>query len=902
MALALPAMFVACQDQDVISTPNGNVEGQFVKLEEGFALIGSTEGDAATRGQWTSTNSGIKFVWRPNLINAGTYTYAPDQIGLAWTGVCLDKDGNVNADGSAVAAVDDRVFTNYKFNHFGWKKNGTEPTVDDCSSTGDFKTGTFTPVEGFSDGTNKLEGAYNATTGEMVYTGDKGVIDVAKWPGFTTADGATNGSEGLFNTNNSTVYAGQYIVYSPYDPKNTSNYIVATSKDEFAISGFQTEANRAKTMEEFTTEIFKYGYTTIKDGGDKTAKFATENLNGYVGIKLKGASGQTPTIKKVILYDATGKNLLTKVGLSAKGIYGGKSGKALYMDNSKVGKEYTETIAATINNGTGVQIANNAYSYITIPVLPTEAAISSLKVILINTDNLAVEKELKDITIERNAYVGKDWVDFKDIDFTNAPYLATDMTSLKEAIKDLDNTNNSDKDVSVRLLGNAEVSGKTDFATLTYVKTLTINGGKIIVPDAAGTNAIELSISDKYVVNSNIDVMQSCCKDLGGVLNVTGAAVLGGIINIGEAEDVDDAAHEAKLNFNGEAKVSVLKGTINNYGVATIAKTGSAKASHELDVDGGTINNYNTFSIETTGDKDKVDAKLFVETGALNNAEGAEMTVAGVLAVGNSATASNEGIVVDKISSQVTGNIYDLGEAPGQYVSEVDDKGNRFDAALYNRPTTTVRFVGTANMAYDLNKLNDSRLKASIKTYEVAATSGTTTFESSAEAAQTDIAMENLVVKSALTVSGKKTITPGGAVPAYDAYITLNVTNLNVESNTLTFSDVADNTKTVLNATNMVVKAGGIAAIGKFVCSEIANLTVNAAVTSPTSLAAGSITFDFSSQTWISNKIAIAGVADILQATASTGKDVAGDVWLLAGATSAGEGNWKHGIPTPWKK
>lgn len=900
MALALPAMFVACQDQDVISTPNGTVEGQFVKLEKGFALIGSTESDAATRGQWISTNSGIKFAWRPNLTNAVAKTYAPDQIGLAWTGVCLDKDGNINADGSAVAAVDDRVFTNYKFNHFGWKINGTEPTVDECSPAGDFKTGTFTPVEGYSDGINSLAGTYNATTGEMVYTASADAITA--WPGYTTADGATNGSEGLFNTNNSTVYAGQYIVYSPYDPKNTSNYIVATSKDEFAISGFQTEANRAKTMEEFTTEIFKYGYTTIKDGGDKTAKFATENLNGYVGIKLKGASGQTPTIKKVILYDATGKNLLTKVGLSAKGIYDGKSGKALYMDNSKVAKEYTETVTAAINRSTGIQIENDAYSYVTIPVLPTEAAISSLKVILINTDNLAVEKELKDITIERNAYATGAWIDFKDIDFTNAPYLATDMASLKAAISALDVAGNNGKDVSVRLLGNAEVSGKTDFATLTNVKTLTINGGKIIVPDATTGNGIELSIGDSYVVNSNIDVMQSCCKDLGGVLNVTGAAVLGGIINIGEAEDVDDAAHEAKLNFNGEAKVSVLKGTINNYGVATIVKTGTAEASHELDVDGGTINNYNTFSIETTGDKNKKDAKLYVKTGALNNAEGAEMTVAGVLAVENSAKASNEGIVVDKISSQVTGNIYDLGEAPGQYVSEVDDPTNRFNAALYYRPTTTVRFVGAAK-TYDLEKLNDSRLKASIKTYEVAANSGvTTTFVSSADAVQTDITMENLIVKSALEVTAKTTITPGGSVPNYDAYITLNVTNLDVENGgTLTFSEVADNTKTVLNATNMVVKAGGAAAIGKFVCSEIANLTINAATTTPAA-GAGSITFNFSSQTWISNKVKNEGEANILQATETGGADVAGDVWLLEDATSTGGGTWLNGIPTTWRK
>lgn len=889
MVLALPAMFVACQDQDVVSTPNGSVEGQFVKLGKGFALAGSTEDNATTRGQWTSGGNGIRFVWRPVATVSGGTTYIPDQIGLAWTGVCLDKEGKVNVDGSAVAAVDDRVFTNYKFSHFGWKINGTEPTIDDC--TGEFKDGSFEPVNTYTDQTNSLAGTYNTANGEMEYTATPGAI--TSWPAFTTKNAEANGSEGLFNTNNSTVYAGQYIVYSPYDAKNTSNYIIATSKDEFAISGFQVEANKAKTMEEFTNEIFKYGYTTIQEGGDKTTKFATENLNGYVGIKLKSKSGNN-TIKKVILYDATGKNLLTKVGLSAKGIYAGKSGKELYMDDSKVVKEYTETITATIAAGAGVAVTKDAYAFVTIPVLPTEKGISSLKVILINDQNLMVEKEIKDINIERNAYATGAWIDFKDIDFTDAPYLATDITSLQAAVNAVNVFANSTKDVSIRLLGNATLNA-TYLLPSMNAKSITIEGGKIIVPDNTGT-AFELSIGDGYVINSNIEVMQSCCKDFGGVLNITGAATLGGVVNIGEVEAVEDDNYEAKLNFNGKGEISKLKGTINNYGKATIAKTDDTTPSHQVTVDGGTINNYDSFVIETTADATKQDAKLFVETGVLNNAEGAEMTVAGVLAVGNSATASNKGIVVDKISSQVTGNIQKLGVAPGQYVSEVDNPGNRFDAALYYRPTTTVRFVGSVANEYDLDKLNDSKLKNSIDTYEVNAT-GKTTFASTAEAVSTTVTMKNLVVKSELAVEGKHTIAAvAGVSPEYDAYMTLSVENLDVQA-AMTFADVEDNTKTVLDAVDMVVKADASVAIGKFIRSEIENLTVNA---KGSGSAAGKITFDFSSQTWISKNITIAGTADILQATAATGSDVAGDVWLLSGATSVGDGNWLHGIPTPW--
>lgn len=71
MALALPAVFVACQDQDVVSTPNGSVEGQFVNLGKGFTLIGGTENDATTRGQWTSGDDGVRFVWQPVATRQG---------------------------------------------------------------------------------------------------------------------------------------------------------------------------------------------------------------------------------------------------------------------------------------------------------------------------------------------------------------------------------------------------------------------------------------------------------------------------------------------------------------------------------------------------------------------------------------------------------------------------------------------------------------------------------------------------------------------------------------------------------------------------------------------------------------------------------------------------------------
>lgn len=883
VALAAVASLTACQDQDVLSTPEGMTEGQFVKLEKGFTLVGTTEGSAETRGQWAYTSAGVKFYWRPNNVS-GTLKYTPDEIGLAWTGVCLDKDGQQTA-GSLLSAADGRVFTNYKFSHFGWKKNGTEPAIDECNPDEGFEPSTYTPVDGYSDGTNTLTGAYDIATGGMIYTAADGAI--TKWPEYKTANGETNGSEGLFNTNNSTVYAGEYIVYAPYDKNNTSNYIVATSKDNFAISGFVTvDANRGNTINEFTNEIFKYGMTTITDGGAQTTKFATQNLNGYIGLKIQAKAGGQ-TIKKVILYEPTSKYLLTKVGLSSKGIVNGLAGKNLYLTDNEVKKEYAETITATIKGGAGeaLQVKDDGkYSYITIPVLPTETAIPELQVILINDQNRAFITTYNNVNIERNAYAGNAWFEIKDVDFEDAPLIATDETAMKAAIAAL--TSNGGQ---VRLLGNIKLSGAYQMPAIATGKTITIYGGKIIVPDAAAGNLIGLKVGDRYTINSNIDVLSSCCKDFGGELNVVGNATLGGVINIGNVEDeAEDNAHEAKLYFSESGKVSALSGTVNNYGIAVIEDANTTTPSHELQIKGGTFNNYNSFTIKTTGDTGIDDPKLFVETGALNNMAGAEMTIQGVLAVGNSATATNNGVVVDKISSQVTGNIQKLGVAPGEYISEVDNEGNRFSYALYNRPTTTVRFVNTVATSYDLNKLKDSRLKSSITTYEVDATAKTTFTAGATKDIIVD--MQNLIVKSPLTVVGRFNTTK-------NYYMTLNVTEaLKVEGGTLTFSDVANNEKTVLAAKNMTVYANATAEIGNFVKSEIETLTVNA---KGSASAAGKITFGYSSQTWISNKISIKGTAEIIQAT-GTGANVPGDVWLLEGATSEGDGNWTHGIPTPW--
>lgn len=871
MALALPTLFAACQDQDYLSNPTNNLKGQFIKLEKGFALQGGYN-DVSTRGQWDVVDGKAYFAWRPNQESAGATTYTPDQIGLAWTGVCLDKDGNYVATGSAVATADDRVFTNYKFNHFAWKINGEEIVEDKCNP------GTYTSgvklVNGFSDGVNTLAAAYSTANGEVQYTASPAVITPANWPTYNTTEGEANGSEGLFNTSNSTVYAGQYIVYAPYDAKNVSNYIAATSKDNFEISQFETEANRAKTLNKFSNEIFKYGNTTIVDGGTKTTKFATENLNGYIGIKLTSAT--TPTIKKVIIYDETGKNLLTKVGLSANGILANKSGKDIYLNNATVAKEYTQTITAVINGGTG-EALTAAPAYVAIPALPTEGTISSLKVVLINDANIAVEKEFNNITIERNKFANGTWLDFSGIDFTKGSLLATDEASLKAAVT-AQNTLN--RDGIVKILGNIKLSDSYDVeAAITNSIKVTITGGKIIVP-ANNASQFELTLGSNVIVNSNIDVMNTCCLNNAGKLVVKNAT-LGGIVNIGAA-DPDGSiptGKEGNLEFIGN-KTSIVNGTINNYGHAVLTAGASSTDITQVNVN-GTINNYNELKITKASVGTNKDAKLFIlDNGTLNNKTAATTTIEGVLAVAG--TASNDGIVVDKISSQVTGNIYELA-SPGEYISEVDNPGERFTAALTARPTTTVKFVGDAQ-TYDLKEIAGANVRKTIKTYVVEETGAGTVFKTTS-ASTINASMKNLIVNSLLTLTN-------------GAKLNLKVTEkatINAAM-TITAMAVADKDNQCLGVKDLIVNAGGSLAVGKYVRSMMETLTVNPATVTPVA-AAGKITFDFSSQTFVSGLINILGTADIIQATGSTSGEVAGDVWYKETKPQGAE-NWLHGIPT----
>ena len=123
------AMMASCAD-DEFTTNNGingneGVSGKLV--EAGLLGVGLNEGNADTRAY----NPEGKFVWMPAALeNDGSLTMnrLNAKIGLCWTGVANDGFG-------AVETVDQKVYTNYEYEHVGWLDvKAKSPKADPCDA------------------------------------------------------------------------------------------------------------------------------------------------------------------------------------------------------------------------------------------------------------------------------------------------------------------------------------------------------------------------------------------------------------------------------------------------------------------------------------------------------------------------------------------------------------------------------------------------------------------------------------------------------------------------------------------------------------------------------------------------------------------------------------------------
>ena len=915
-AMALPALFAACADDNFTSQSNpSNAQGEFITLPANFALVQDNE-NAQTKGAW-NTNSDLtgSFYWMPELVEGSTDTYAPDRIGLSWTGVSLKEDGTVDPVGSALTSYSDRVFTNYKFEHFAWRIVGEELKADPC-----------TPNT-WDTGAKLLQPDYFGTDWKRTST----VL-----PNYTEKDKLQKGGidlrTGLFNTDNSTVYAGQYIVYAPYDAENVSNYIIASSKNVYD-GAYLYNDNGEETSDATTkgkvweyNDIFVYG-TTAVGGGDQLTTFTTKNLHGYVSLALKGDGN----IKKVILYDAKGR-LLTKVGLSAKGIYDGKEGKDLYLAAGVAERETTKTITVNMEKrGSSTaaypKLTDQNNSRVLIPVLPTESALDNVEIILVNDEDKAFRTTVPSLAITANAPTA---VTINNVDFKNAGVLVTDEIALRVATG---NQNDRDKVVvdftadtednaamkTVELLGDIELT-----TTLAIRGNYTLNGGRIIIPGNNGQqvqgygNNAELRMvvhngqtsKANPVINSDILVKAAgCCEEYGGSLIVGNATINGGVTTENQASYADfedyeddlssDKSKHGMVKFNVTGATTTFAGELVNNGRLDFGRsdrgasnTGTVARANVNVENGGSIVNNNQMTIfryvVNNQPNTQYSPYVFVGTnGELSN--NGVFTIEGALL--HQGSGKNSGIIYDRVGSTVSGDLIDYNTANAQYVCDVNDPGQRFRDAVEGKgkPTTTVRFVEKDGVTYDFETV-DEKLKTTIKKYVVAV-------EPNAQSGHA------ITMKGNIDLSGKDIEVESGRL-TFAKYGTQNVVSQLKASNIIVYAEgslVMENVEANI-ASNVTVSGELYARSGEFNIGSRENkgtLTINTwkGVTPNENVYQyGFMQCALNSVTTVYGDIINSGKVDVIEAAATEG-DIAAYLYYT-GTVTGNSNNWIHGGAT----
>lgn len=351
--MALPLAFAACvQDEFESNSMSQAQEGELITLPENYLLAGMFGGAAETRSIY---HNGIEFVWLP----VNNDNNKPDAIGLCWRGGGYTSNPNV-------------VYTNYKFEHYGWLGEGETAPVLDCD-------GKLVNGQLLSNlGTNKDD--LLAGTWEVAGTDGK------------YANMMVDAKNGVFHTENSTIFKGDYIVYYPYNEQfHDVDYIPATAPTMIKRTGTNClDENTQKYTEELAKEVFVAGTMTGVDGGQQNGVFSTNFVSGGVIVRIhaKDLCG----IEKVLLVADNG--FATEVKLDAQKIASGAKGAALYAAEPE---KFENALIAEIEGG--MDIAAGKTANVVFPVLPTtsKTALENAQIILVAKSGKTLVKPAEDL-------------------------------------------------------------------------------------------------------------------------------------------------------------------------------------------------------------------------------------------------------------------------------------------------------------------------------------------------------------------------------------------------------------------------------------------------------------------------------------------------------------------------
>lgn len=661
-AMALPLAITACTNDDFEDNASSPVQkGELVTLPDNYLLSGIMGGNVDTR----SIYNGAEFAWLPF---DGT---TPDAIGLCWRG----------GEYTSNAAV---VYTNYKFEHYGWLGKGEAEPKLDCD--GKLQNG-------------QLLSALS-TNQDALLNGTWDVADKAAYPNLKV-----DAKNGVFNTQNSTIFKGDYIVYYPYNDKfNEVGYIPVTAPTNIKrdVNGLD-EKNYTK---ELAKEVFVAGTMNGVDGGQQNGVFSTNFVSGGIVVKIanaESASADVLKIHKVILISDNG--FATEAQLDASKIAAGAKGAALYAAEPT---QFSNTLVAEFydsDNGDAqadLSVAAGKTQRVAFAALPTTTAtaLKNAKVILVdeNEKSYLADAELASIaSLSENKWNVIEVTAKKD-SFTDAAY-AYDTESLMNLLT-AHNTDTKkgqtinvlnkitlDPDYQFKLPYGSQKEGKLSeifkkTANTIYIAedvTLTGNGSIVVPAD------LQLVFKAKKPATLAFDVPliiegKGCCGGYNGTV-------------IFETENDADSKYKLKKienegtlylsnTTNGAVNITVDEldnngGYLNIYGIKnadsdktsniTIGELNNKYVARDYETDEEKVNNgrvnivakfwnpeTETKGIAKNGSKNNVNLTI----GQLTNSEGAYVLVGKRTYLDITGTSTNAGKIKVE-TANVTGNSED---------------------------------------------------------------------------------------------------------------------------------------------------------------------------------------------------------------------------------------------------
>lgn len=626
------AFMVGCADDTFVNDGvNGSESLKGKLVEAGLLGVDRTEGGAATRVY----NPRGGFVWMPSVLetNGSLGVVRTNQkIGMCWTGRAADGYG-------AVTTLDQKVYTNYEYEHVGWlDAKATAPEEDPCVAqklmNGAFIVGEGQPAANFSNSfeTGGRWNAYYSAATQGTYTATSheestGVLDL---------------SRGVFKTNNASVFVGEYLVYYPYTSAFTKGQILANEPTTFEVD---------QTLDKYAAAsdaAFSIGYLQNYAGGNASSGLKARTLNGFLGVKLYNYAPTTPAdknIKKVIFYSEEGGILYQQDLDASKCVTALASGAALgsdlYYTGTGANSVRTNAIVAnliksaspatdyaTVEGKSTRPAKESDYEWVVLPVLPQ--TVNDLQVIFIDNEDKSCTLPFSANVIKSNSADNIMEFNLATCTFKNE-YLAVDEESFLSAMNKI-KTNGSTTAVAdanqVKLLKDIRLTfdasdpkiapyvGSGNYAgiynTLFFDRNIEIYSkanAKLIVAAETKMNIKNLtsqivSTATDRTPKLTIDVPvvvegAGCCEDYVAKLSVGGAQNVAQPCTVTFTKDIENYGTLA-LGNNADGNTNVtVKGTITNkvdeYAIKRDKKTDAAK----LYLLGGQTNGTSTININT---------------------------------------------------------------------------------------------------------------------------------------------------------------------------------------------------------------------------------------------------------------------------------------------------------------